>query len=91
MEYQLDSDEWVTAVEFKSLFAKNDEDFIQDFYLEPTCGNYRCRDFYMNLFFTPSNPKGHKNLMKGKHSLKVRVSDQNANADEVSFDFEVLE
>jgi hypothetical protein len=91
IEYQIDNGDWVTAVEFKTLFAKNDEDFIEDFYLEPTCGNYRCRDFTMNLFFSPQNTMGHKNFSPGRHEIKIRVSDQNFNQSEINFDFEVRE
>ena len=73
--YSLDNGPEVVAVEFNTLLAPNDEDFIEDFYHPESCGNYSCRKFLMNVGFTKSNPQGYFSLNSGTHKIKIVVSD----------------
>lgn len=67
----------------------NDTDFINDFYMEGTCGNYHCRKFYFNLNFTQSSPRKTMELTPGKHLVEVTVEDIVGNKSSESFQWTV--
>lgn len=91
ISYRLNGGDEVLVWEFINLpSGKNDTDFINDFYLEGTCGNYSCRRFYFNLNFTPSSPRRTMTLQKGQHSIEVQVEDMVGNKTTESFQWEVL-
>jgi len=91
MSYRLNGNEEVLVWEFVHLpSGKNDLDYIKDFYLNGTCGNYQCRKFLINLNFTQSSPRGVFNLPVGHHSVEVFVEDQNQNKSSQTFSWEVL-
>jgi hypothetical protein len=70
----------------------NDIDYIGDFYLKGTCGNYRCRNFIINLNFSKGiNSKNTKflNLPRGIHKVEVTISDFAGNNTSQNFNYEV--
>ena len=76
ISYRLDGQDEVIVWEFINLPSKtNDTDFISDFYLKGTCGDYRCREFYINLLFTPETPRLEKIFTPGEHEIEVMAED----------------
>ncbi|WP_408096865.1 M23 family metallopeptidase [Peredibacter sp. HCB2-198] len=91
ISYSLDKADAVTVWEFINLpSGKNDSDYITDFYMDGTCGNYTCRKFYFNLNFTKANPRGTMKLTPGKHEVEVIVEDIVGNKTVKSFQWNVL-
>jgi len=91
-EFSLDGGPWTTVWEFHDLpGGASDTAFVNDFFVyPPTCGNYSCRDFYIDLGFTtegqrvfPSTP--------GQHTVDVRVWDYNGNSASGSFSWMIAE
>lgn len=70
--------------------GKNDTDFINDFYMKGTCGNYSCRKFYFNLNFSTKKPRDTFKLPVGNHSIEVSVEDIVGNRASQSFQWKVL-
>jgi hypothetical protein len=64
--------------------------YINDFYLDGTCGNYQCRRFYFNLTFTKDDPRGKLSLPPGQHTVDVTVEDIVGNRTSESFRWRVL-
>jgi len=91
ISYRLNGKEEQLVWEFVHLpSGKNDEDFITDFYLDGTCGNYDCRRFYFNLNFSKENPRQAITLSPGSHSIEVTVEDIVGNKTSDSFEWTVL-
>lgn len=91
ISYKLDNGEEKLVWEFINLpSGTNDSDFINDFYMDGTCGNYSCRKFYFNLNFSPANPRGIMTLSPGKHQVEVTVEDIVGNKTSGSFQWSVL-
>lgn len=91
ISYRLDGAEDVLVWEFTHLPSGiNDLDFINDFYMKGTCGNYTCRKFYFNLNFTLKNPRKTMNLTPGKHEVEVFVEDMVGNRTSERFSWRVL-
>lgn len=69
----------------------NDQDYINDFYLKGTCGDYRCREFYINLNFNKKYTKATKffKLNAGKHNITVFVKDFAGNSFSKTFSYTV--
>lgn len=89
--YRLNGGEENVVWEFIHLpSGKNDSDYIRDFYLDGTCGNYNCRRFYINLNFTKETPRGQFILPKGTHKIEVSVEDLAGNSASESFQWQVL-
>lgn len=65
----------------------NDKDFINDFYLKGTCGDYSCRNFIINLNFDTSSNNGTTFLVlePGSHQVDVTVMDFSGNKASKSF------
>jgi hypothetical protein len=64
--------------------------YLDDFYVvPPTCGNYDCRDYYIDLGFIPDSqfefPAG-----GGEHTVYVTVRDYAGNVDSQSFTYTVI-
>ncbi len=70
--------------------GKNDLDYINDFYMKGTCGDYSCRKFYFNLNFSLQTPRGVFNLPVGNHEIEVTVEDMVGNKATKSFKWKVL-
>lgn len=91
ISYKMDGGEEVLVWEFINLpSGKNDTDFIEDFYMNGTCGDYSCRKFYFNLFFTKSAPRKTITLSPGAHKIEVFVEDVVGNKTSESFQWQVL-
>jgi hypothetical protein len=65
--------------------GKNDTDYINDFYMQGTCGDYSCRRFFFNLNFSPDRPRGTFKLAAGNHEIEVSVEDVVGNKATKSF------
>jgi hypothetical protein len=90
ISYKMDGGEEVLVWEFIHLpSATNDEDYITDFYMKGTCGDYSCRKFYFNLNFTKSAPRAQMNLKSGNHEVEVTVEDIVGNKTAQSFQWTV--
>jgi hypothetical protein len=70
--------------------GKNDLDYINDFYMKGTCGDYSCRKFYFNLNFSLQNPRGVFNLPIGSHEIEVTVEDMVGNKATKNFKWKVF-
>lgn len=91
ISWRLDNGEEKTVWEFVHLpSGKNDVDYINDFHLQGTCGNYTCRKFYFNLNFTTQKPRGQMTLAPGEHTVDVTVEDIVGNKTSKSFTWKVL-
>jgi hypothetical protein len=91
ISYKLNGSEEKLVWEFVHLpSGKNDVDYINDFYMKGTCGNYHCRKFYFNLNFSPKSPRGTFKLNPGGHEIEVFVEDIVGNKVSESFRWEVL-
>ncbi len=91
ISYRLDNGPEVIVWRFDTLpSGTNDKDFINDFYLEGTCGNYNCRKFFFNLNFTTRRPRATMNLAPGEHQIEVMVEDIVGNRSARPFRWRVL-
>jgi hypothetical protein len=91
ISYKLDGADEVIVWEFVNLpSGKNDSDFIEDFYMKGTCGDYSCRKFYINLNFTKSAPRKTMVLSPGAHLIEVFVEDAVGNKSSESFQWKVI-
>ncbi len=91
ISWRLDNGEEKTVWEFINLpSGTNDTDYIRDFHMEGTCGDYSCRKFYFNLNFTQRNPRAQMNLSPGEHSVEVTVEDIVGNKSSKTFQWKVL-
>jgi hypothetical protein len=89
--YKIDGGAEKVVWEFINLpSGKNDADFINDFYLDGTCGDYSCRKFYFNLNFTQAQPRGTMSLPPGTHTIDVTVEDIVGNSASESYQWQVL-
>jgi len=90
--YSLDNGADQTVWRFDYLpSVDNDTDYINDFYLKKTCGNYSCRKFYINLNFDKNAKDATKffDLSPGIHEIKVTVSDFVGNQSQKNFQYNV--
>jgi hypothetical protein len=91
ISYRLDQAQEIVMWEFIHLpSGKNDTDFINDFYIDGTCGNYTCRKLLFNLNFTPQTPRGLMKLSPGIHEVEVTVEDVVGNKAVKSYRWKVL-
>jgi hypothetical protein len=91
ISYRLDGQEEKIVWTFVHLpSGKNDTDFIDDFYMQGTCGDYSCRKFYFNLNFTTTNPRETLRLSPGFHDIEVTVQDIVGNKAIKNFKWKVL-
>lgn len=91
VSYRLNGGEEKLVWEFVHLpSGKNDTDFINDFYLTGTCGNYSCRKILINLNFTQQVPRKTMTLSPGTHQVEVFVEDAVGNKASGSFQWKVL-
>ena len=91
----MDGGAWTTVWEFENLpGGASDTAYVSDFYVvPPTCGNYDCREFYIDLGFVTTAAAGEYGAAAqrafpstmGEHNIQVRVWDYNGNSDTDSF------
>ena len=91
-EFALDGGDWTTVWEFHTFpGGSNDYTFVNDFFVyPPTCGNYSCRSFYVDLGFTTSGQRAFPST-PGQHNIQVCVWDYYGNTTCSSFDWIVAE
>ena len=70
--------------------GRNDIDYISDFYLKGTCGDYSCRKILINLNFSTNKPRAEFNLAPGQHKVEVTVEDVVGNKALKEFTWNVL-
>lgn len=91
ISYSLNKKDSVTVWEFIHLpSGKNDTDYITDFYMNGTCGDYNCRKFFFNLNFTTTAPRGTMRLSPGMHEVEVTVEDIVGNKATKSYQWKVI-
>jgi len=85
-EFRIDGGDWVTTWEFHDLpGGSNINTYVNEYFVAPpTCGNYTCRDFYINLGFIPGS-RYQFPTAPGEHTIEVRVWDYNGNSTTSSF------
>ncbi len=79
-----------TTYRFDRLPGYDRYQYLDDFYVvPPTCGNYDCRDYYVDLGFIPDSqyvfPK-----TGGQHTIQVTVSDYAGNVDTQTYTYTVI-
>lgn len=68
----------------------DDKLYLNDYYVvPPTCGNYSCRDFYINLGFIPGSSRTFPTT-GGQHEVVVTAYDFAGNATSQAFTWDVL-
>lgn len=91
ISYRLDGLDEKLVWEFIHLpSGTNDLDYINDFYLDGSCGNYSCRKFFINLNFTQEHPRKTMVLDPGEHSVEVSIEDIAGNKTSSIFNWNVL-
>lgn len=89
ISYSLDGNEINVVWEFNNLPGGGDnEKYLSEFFQRDSCGNYNCRNFYINLNFNKNNPITFPST-KGEHTIKVFVTDFSGNSDEKVFQWSV--
>lgn len=93
ISYTLDDSKPVNIWKFDYLPSMtNDLDYLSDFYLSGTCGNYRCRDFVINVNFKKNINDKNTNffeLKAGPHSIKIEAWDFAGNYTHKEFNYNV--
>lgn len=79
--YSLDGGPWTTLWEFHTFpGGSNDTQLVDDFYISPpTCGDYGCREFYIDLGFTMLGERRFPS-QNGTHTVEVQAWDYNQNS-----------
>lgn len=91
ISYRLDQGEEKNVWTFVHLpSGKNDTDYIDDFYMKGTCGDYSCRKFFFNLNFSVNNPRSIMKLPVGNHEVEVIVEDVVGNKTMKSYRWRIL-
>ncbi len=91
ISYRIDKGEEKLVWAFVNLpSGKNDIDFIEDFYMKGTCGDYSCRKLLFNLNFSPEKPRGVMSLPLGPHEVEVTVEDIVGNKATKTFKWNVI-
>jgi aminopeptidase S len=67
----------------------NDKIYLDDFYVPPTCGDYHCREFYINLGFVRDSRFVFPSTA-GEHTVVVTVSDYAGNQDSEAFTYTII-
>jgi hypothetical protein len=89
ISYKIDNLEERIVWKFDSLpSVDNDTDYLFDFYLRTSCGNYRCRRFDVNLGFKPGQVS-RMNIEPGEHVITVYAYDYTGNKSDKSYQFVV--
>ncbi len=80
--FSLDSAPWTTVWEFHTFPGGSDDTLLVDdfFIAPPTCGDYGCREFYIDLGFTLLGERRFPS-QNGSHTVEVQVWDYNQNSD----------
>jgi aminopeptidase S len=63
--------------------------YLNDYYVSPTCGDYHCREFYINVGFVPDSSNAFP-ASGGEHTVVVTVRDHAGNEDSAPFSYTVI-
>ncbi len=90
VEFSVDGGPVTTTWEFEDLPGGADRyAYVNDYHVAPpTCGNYSCRDFYIDLGFTTAGQRVFTNV-NGPHTVNVTVYDYAGNTASGSFTWTV--
>ena len=88
--FSLDGAPWTTVWEFHTFPGGSDDTFLVDdfFIAPPTCGDYGCREFYIDLGFTLLGERRFPS-QDGSHTIEVQVWDYSQNSDLDSYTWTV--
>jgi Bacterial Ig domain len=88
--FSVDGESVQTTWRFDTLpGGADDTAYLSDFYVvPPTCGNYDCRDYYIDLGFIPDSQFVFP-WISGEHTVLVTVSDYAGNAASQTFTYTV--
>jgi len=92
ISYKLDKGEEQAVWKFDFLPGlTNDLDYIHDFFLKGSCGNYRCRKFLININFDKTSRGNISafNLSAGSHEIEIIAEDIVGNRTSKVFDYHV--
>ena len=90
VNFSVDSGPVTTVWEFANLpGGASDTAYVNDYYVAPpTCGNYSCREFYVDLGFTTAGERVFPTA-NGSHTANVTVYDYSGNSTSGSFTWTV--
>jgi len=91
ISYAVDCGPMETTWQFDTLpGGADDKAFLSDFYVvPPTCGDYGCRDYYIDLGFIPNSQFTFPSS-EGQHSVQVTVHDFAGNTASQSYTYTVI-
>lgn len=91
IEFSVDGGPVHTTWQFNTLpGGADDTAYLDDFYVvPPTCGDYGCRDYYIDLGFIPDSQYGFP-WTGGQHTIDVTVKDYAGNVANGSFTYSVI-
>ena len=89
--FSLDGAPWETVWEFHTFPGGSDDTlFVEDFFIAPpTCGDYDCRQFYIDLGFSVAGQRQFPS-QNGSHTIQVQTWDYNQNSDLDSYTWTVV-
>jgi hypothetical protein len=89
IKYSVDGGPEIVTWRFDNLPGGNDRyAYVSQFFVSPTCGNYTCRDFYINLGFTTAGNRSFPST-GGQHTILVTVTDDFGNRASQSYTWTV--
>ena len=91
IKYSVDRQPAATLWRFDTIPGGGDRyAYVEDFYVvPPTCGDYDCNEFYIDLGFSVGEPEGFPST-PGEHTVLVKVRDYAGNSTTSSFTWTVL-
>ena len=91
IKYSIDRQPATTVWRFDTIPGGGDRyAYVEDFYVvPPTCGDYDCNEFYIDLGFSIGEPEGFPST-PGEHTVLVRVRDYAGNITTSGFTWTVL-
>ena len=91
IKYSVDRQPAVTVWRFDTIPGGGDRyAYVEEFFVvPPTCGDYDCNEFYIDLGFSGAEPEGFPST-PGEHTVLVKVRDYAGNAATSSFTYTVL-
>lgn len=91
IEFSVDGGPMHTTWQFNTLpGGASDTMYLEDFYVvPPTCGDYECRDYYIDLGFIPDSEYAFP-WTGGQHTIQATVSDYAGNIDTQTFTYTVI-
>jgi hypothetical protein len=90
ISFSIDNGPFQTTWRFDTLPGGADRyAYLNDFYVVPTCGDYNCRDYYIDLGFIPDSQFEFP-VTGGVHTVEVMVSDFAGNTTSQTYTYTVI-